>query len=200
MSWKESKVRLLPPGPPISQNLADRKPDIQDLFLLASQATALSEKGGQHGGHAPPSTHNTHGVPTHLPLHPVKIETPVIHPLPSSDPSTSLSVIQRTPVNSQHGPMGGPTLNIVTHPHPHPDSAMMPPPPPPPPRAPASPGVSSTSDGDESSMFCQNSPSSSSAIVGALQSSDVANTALGKTCFFCYFYRLIPSKVCKLLH
>jgi len=46
MSWKESKVRLLPPPQALNpqdpkQQSADRKPDIQDLFLLASQATAL---------------------------------------------------------------------------------------------------------------------------------------------------------------
>jgi hypothetical protein len=46
MSWKESKVRLLPPPQALNpqdpkQQGADRKPDIQDLCLLASQATAI---------------------------------------------------------------------------------------------------------------------------------------------------------------
>ena len=97
MSWKESKVRLLPPPTREPQN---KQPDIQDLFLLASQATALRNSDT------------------------IKIE----------------QVIQ--PSSSSHA--------IV-------DSAMMPPPPVPPPRRPASPGVSSTS-GEEPSSLLNESP------------------------------------------
>ena len=79
MSWKESKVRLLQ-APAL--NVQDRKPDIQDLFLLASQATALSDQSdsNNHASHHP-----------QLPLHPVKVEPGGIvisqqqqHPAPDS--------------------------------------------------------------------------------------------------------------------
>lgn len=61
MSWKESKVRLLPP--PQALNPQDRKPDIQDLFLLASQATAYRN-----------SISDTSSSGVTLPLHPIKVE------------------------------------------------------------------------------------------------------------------------------
>ncbi len=120
MSWKESKVRLLPP--PQAINAQDRKPDIQDLFLLASQATALQSRSN-NVTHANPviqsdTSNHQHQVPT-LPLHPVKVES---QPLVSPSSSSTLSLASSA------------------------DSAMMPPPPPPPPpRLTESPGVSSTS-------------------------------------------------------
>jgi hypothetical protein len=152
MSWKESKVRLLPPPQALNpqdhknQQGADRKPDIQDLFLLASQATALrntplsssaseyatvttvSVTGSNPVSMAGPSTHLQPVSTVQYPGPNIKIE-PVI--LPSSSSSTT---------------------NYVPL-----DSAMMPPPPPPPPRPPASPGVSSTS-GDSDSDTAHYSP------------------------------------------
>ena len=160
MSWKESKVRLLPPpqtlNPQDPKQLqgADRKPDIQDLFLLASQATALrntplsssaseyatnvttvSVTGSNPGvSMAGPSTHLQPSTVQHYPGTSIKIE-PVILPSISSS-------------SSNYVPL---------------DSAMMPPPPPPLPRPPASPGacpgVSSTSgDADIDSDTAHYSP------------------------------------------
>lgn len=138
MSWKESKVRLLPPVP--HTNPADRKPDIQDLFLLASQATAVRNAPISEQGHSSATIVNPHGVPNplplspHLPLHPVKFEASVINPqgINPQAPSSSCG----SPMSVHFGGSGGV------------DSAMMPPPPPPPSRPPASPGVSSTSGED----------------------------------------------------
>ena len=163
MSWKESKVRLLPPLPPQGalggnghSGLQDRKPDIQDLFLLANQATALRNTPLSSNSEYVPGTTATTTVtagsgpvpvnpgnsgPTHLQqptgsiMYPnVKIE-PVIKPSSSPSPRGLLPGVVN-PVTSGSS-LGGPL-----------DSAMMPPPPPPPPRPPASPGVSSTSDSD----------------------------------------------------
>lgn len=87
MSWKESKVRLLPP-PQALLSVQDRKPDIQDLFLLASQATALSDQSDHHQGHA------SHHHPQ-LPLHPVKLEPGGIvitthHPVSTPTPDSAI--------------------------------------------------------------------------------------------------------------
>ena len=129
MSWKESKVRLFPPPPNLAISERDRKPDIQDLFLLASQATALrnttlSVSDTQTAPEVTPSTSFKPNVA--LPLHPVKVEPGphVINLPPLQKPESSIS--------SNY------------------DCAIMPPPPAPPkPRPSNSPVVSSTSEEHE---------------------------------------------------
>ena len=183
MSWKESKVRLLPPPQALNpqdpkQQSADRKPDIQDLFLLASQATALrntplsssaseyatvttvSVTGSNPVSMAGPSTHLQPST-VHYPGTSIKIE-PVI--LPSSSSSTNYVPL---------------------------DSAMMPPPPPPPPRPPASPGVSSTS-GDscdsDTAHYSPNIPNNPTTANNCQQpGGSIPPALLGKKkCFFAF--------------
>lgn len=161
MSWKESKVRLLPPMPPQAVNpqelKGDRKPDIQDLFLLASQATALRNSNPLStvtaSEHAASTTVSVTGsnpdlsrlhlqAGTHQHLH--QQQTSVCYP------GTSIKI---EPVIL---PSSSSNLSNVPL-----DSAMMPPPPPPLPRPPASPGVSSTSgDSDFSDNTAHCSPQS----------------------------------------
>lgn len=77
MSWKESKVRLL--TPPLALNPQDRKPDIQDLFLLASQATAYRNT-------PPVGSISSSDQSVTLPLHPIKVEqSQVINDVTSAD-------------------------------------------------------------------------------------------------------------------
>ena len=145
MSWKESKVRLLPPMPPQAVNpqelKGDRKPDIQDLFLLASQATALRNSNPLStvtaSEHAASTTVSVTGSNPDLSrLHLQAGHTQHLHQQQTSMcyPGTSIKI---EPVIL---PSSSSNLSNVPL-----DSAMMPPPPPPLPRPPASPGVSSTS-------------------------------------------------------
>ena len=133
MSWKESKVRIFPPQV-LNSDRNDRKPDIQDLFLLASQATALRHTtlSVSEDNNVTPSTLSTHPP---LPLHPVKVEPGphVIHLPPPSGPSGPKP-------SSSNSQLISSSYN---------DCAIMPPPPPPPPRPSNSPGVSSTSEETE---------------------------------------------------
>jgi hypothetical protein len=134
MSWKESKVRLLPP--PQSLNPQDRKPDIQDLFLLASQATALRATALPVAVAQDQLPDSNTGGRQHLalPLHPVKVEpgNAVIH-LP---PPSKLLCTSRPPRLPS-------------------DCAIMPPPPPPPPRTLISPSTSVSSTSEDLEMMMQ---------------------------------------------
>ena len=133
MSWKESKVRIFPPQ---VLNAQDRKPDIQDLFLLASQATALRNTTLSVSEDVTPSTSSTPNVS--LPLHPVKVEPgPHVINLP---PPVTVPVPQGPKPSSSNSQLISSSYN---------DCAIMPPPPPPPPRPSNSPGVSSTSEETE---------------------------------------------------
>ena len=135
MSWKESKVRIFPPQ---VLNAQDRKPDIQDLFLLASQATALRNTTLSVSEDVTPSTSSTPNVS--LPLHPVKVEPgPHVINLPPPVP---------LPVPQVHGPKPS-SSNSQLISSSYNDCAIMPPPPPPPPRPSNSPGVTSTSEETE---------------------------------------------------
>ena len=168
MSWKESKVRLLPPVPP-AHHSQDRKPDIQDLFLLANQAAALkaaqvlpvppdsqnnqtsvsvAETSHPHSGYIPPA--NARPLPPHplqLPLHPVKVEpgNSVINLPPP--PVTVTSSKQPQPHSSSQLPSNVTALLNQQNPLQRisADCAIMPPPPPPPPRTPTSPSTTSVS-------------------------------------------------------
>ena len=166
MSWKESKVRLFPPQVLSGTQGGDRKPDIQDLFLLASQATlrntTLSVSDTTSTSTAQdavtPSTSATPLPFVTLPLHPVKVEPGphVINLPPVPLPSSSNSQLISSSYN---------------------DCAIMPPPPmpPPKPRPSNSPGVSSTSEEHEIQAAV-------TAATTASQSS--GQPALGKTLLF----------------
>ena len=158
MSWKESKVRLLPPMPPQAVNpqelKGDRKPDIQDLFLLASQATALRNSNPLStvtaSEHAATTTVSVTGSNPDLSRLHLQAGTQHLHQQQTSVcyPGTSIKI---EPVIL---PSSSSNLSNVPL-----DSAMMPPPPPPLPRPPASPGVSSTSgDSDFSDNTAPCSP------------------------------------------
>ena len=158
MSWKESKVRLLPPMPPQAVNpqelKGDRKPDIQDLFLLASQATALRNSNPLStvtaSEHAATTTVSVTGSNPDLSMLHLQAGTQYLHQQQTSVcyPGTSIKI---EPVIL---PSSSSNLSNVPL-----DSAMMPPPPPPLPRPPASPGVSSTSgDSDFSDNTAHCSP------------------------------------------
>ena len=158
MSWKESKVRLLPPMPPQAVNpqelKGDRKPDIQDLFLLASQATALRNSNPLStvtaSEHAATTTVSVMGSNPDLSMLHLQAGTQRLQHQQSSVfyPGTSIKI---EPVIL---PSSSSNLSNVPL-----DSAMMPPPPPPLPRPPASPGVSSTSgDSDFSDNTAYSSP------------------------------------------
>ena len=120
MSWKESKVLILPHEEAL-QAVESQKPDIQDLYLLGQaaaavsalktplpQETALTSLRSRDNS---PTRHVDH-LSTFLPRHPVKIE-----------PGSSFSALL--------------------------DSTVMPPPPPPPPRHAASPSMSVTSTSED---------------------------------------------------
>ena len=168
MSWKESKVRLFPPQVLSGTQGGDRKPDIQDLFLLASQATlrntTLSVSDNttstttSTAQDVTPSTSATPLPLVTLPLHPVKVEPGphVINLPPVPLPSSSNSQLISSSYN---------------------DCAIMPPPPmpPPKPRPSNSPGVSSTSEEHEIQAAV-------TAATTASQSS--GQPALGKTLLF----------------
>ena len=152
MSWKESKVRLLPPLPPQALNPQDRKPDIQDLFLLASQATALRNTplssaattivASEHN--AATTTVSVMGSnPVLLPSGTHLQQSPSVQYPPSGT-----SIVKIEPVIQPSSSIS--PSHIVPL-----DSAMMPPPPPPPPRPPVSPGVSSTSGDSDFSDTAQ---------------------------------------------
>ena len=125
MSWKESKVLLLPHDEGL-QTVESQKPDIQDLYLLGQAAAAVSALKSPlpqdstllnrrpRIDSSPPRYVGdilSQSPTTFLPRHPVKIE-----------PGSSFSALL--------------------------DSTVMPPPPPPPPRHATSPptSVSSTSE------------------------------------------------------
>ena len=129
MSWKESKVLLLPHDEGL-QTVESHKPDIQDLYLLGQAAAAVSALktplpqettllNVRRQRDISPSRHVviadvvSQTATTFLPRHPVKIE-----------PGSSISISALL------------------------DSTVMPPPPPPPPRHATSPptNVSSTSE------------------------------------------------------
>ena len=166
MSWKESKVRLFPPQVLSGTQGGDRKPDIQDLFLLASQATlrnttlSVSDTSSTSTAQdaVTPSTSATPLPLVTLPLHPVKVEPGphVINLPPVPLPSSSNSQLISSSYN---------------------DCAIMPPPPmpPPKPRPSNSPGVSSTSEEHEIQAAV-------TAATTASQSS--GQPALGKTLLF----------------
>lgn len=146
MSWKESKVRLLPPMPPQAVNpqelKGDRKPDIQDLFLLASQATALRNSNPlstvtASEPHAATTTVSVTG--SNPDLSRLHLQAGTQHF--SNQQQTSVCY-PGTSIKIEPVILPSSSSNLSNVPL---DSAMMPPPPPPLPRPPASPGVSSTS-------------------------------------------------------
>ena len=128
MSWKESKVLLLPHDEGL-QAVESQKPDIQDLYLLGQAAAAVSALKSPLPQETTKLLLSQHPrdvcrkytndilslqASTFLPQHPVKIE-----------PGSSFSALL--------------------------DSTVMPPPPPPPPRHATSPptNVSSTSEDNQ---------------------------------------------------
>ncbi len=160
MSWKESKVRLLPPVSGVNPEITEeRKPDINDLYLLANQAAALKAASLQPvpDSQNPLPDNSTGGTTVvtvgglrhQLPLHPVKVEpgNSVIN-LPPPPPGVTSSgfkahpypqIVPHVTVASTSG------TPIAAHQRLVADCAIMPPPPPPPPRTPTSPSTASVS-------------------------------------------------------
>ena len=128
MSWKESKVLLLPHDEGL-QTVESQKPDIQDLYLLGQAAAAVSAL-------KTPLPQETTLLNHHRHLRDISPSRHVV--VVNSDILSSQTFLPRHPVKIEPGSSISALL----------DSTVMPPPPPPPPRYATSPptNVSSTSE------------------------------------------------------